>query len=465
MAKPRKCEDYTSIPDYNSYNAEYYCTRIDPSDKTKRCAYYSGQCVEVPKTCEQYTATTGNARYICENIRIYDSNDERDYSHKCVFEDNTCKTQQKTCAEGTRDNCNNIVISDKKRCLYYENDCIEFPKNCEDYEENDRILCELIEPFKSMYEKDEEYECVLEKDNKCTKKKIEEETEYCNYWGSDEELCELYPSSDPNLKTCIFVGSSCVERYKYCSEYKGSTGYDEKCTTITPFDPETGKKDKYSKCKIDSGKCVKEIKKCDEYTGYDQEECAKYHAEGENKHCVLIGNHCAEEFKSCEAYTQNNENICKNIILSDYSKKCVFKESKCVTTTKTCSEFDTSSFKNTYFGNYCTNTFVNDYQKKCNFRDETGSCVRDSLSCNEITFSNESEATEEKCNAIVVSSGGTCTLRRDKSGCRVMYDDDFEKEKEIEQGNQGGNNNNNDNSSGGKSYQIMFGLLVFLVLL
>lgn len=151
--------------------------------------------------------------------------------------------------------------------------------------------------------------------------------------------------------------------------------------------------------------------------------------------------------------------------MSDYSKKCVFKDSKCVTTTKTCSEFDTSSFKNTYFGNYCTNTFVNDYQKKCNFRDETGSCVRDSLSCNEITFSNESEATEEKCNAIVVSSGGTCTLRRDKSGCRVMYDNDFEKEKEIEQGNQGGNNNNNDNSSGGKSYQIMFGLLVFLVLL
>ena len=44
-----------------------------------------------------------------------------------------------------------------------------------------------------------------------------------------------------------------------------------------------------------------------------------------------------------------------------------------------------------------------------------------------------------------------------------MYDNDFEKEKEIEQGNQGGNNNN-DNNSGGKSYQIMFGLLVFLVL-
>ena len=55
MAKPRKCEDYTSIPDYNSYNAENYCTGIYPSDKTKRCAYYSGQCVEVPKTCEQNT--------------------------------------------------------------------------------------------------------------------------------------------------------------------------------------------------------------------------------------------------------------------------------------------------------------------------------------------------------------------------------------------------------------------------
>lgn len=472
VAKPRKCEDYTSIPGYYSLNAESFCTGIYPSDKTKRCAYYSGQCVEVPKTCEQYTETTGNARYICEKIRIYDSNDKRDYSHKCVFEDNTCKTKQKACAEGTSYTCNYIVISDKKRCLYDGNNCIEIPKNCEDYEGNDRIFCESIEPFKSMYEKDEEYECVLEKDNKCTKKKIEEETEYCDYGGSDEDLCELHPSSDPNLKTCIIVGYSCVERYKYCSEYKGSTNYE--CTSITPFDPETGKKDKYSKCKMDSGKCVKDTKKCTEYSGSDPNECSKYHAESENKHCVFKGDQCKEEYKSCESFTQNDQTGCENIFLSDYSKKCVFQAAsgsqaaKCVTTPKTCTEFVINDFKSSYSGNYCINHSLNDYKKKCSFSydnyNNIGTCSDHTNVCSEITFSNESEATEEKCNAIVVSSG-TCTLKRDKSGCRSLSEYELETEKEIEQGNKGGNNNNDNNNSGGKRYQIIFGLLVFLVLL
>jgi len=474
VAKPRTCEDYTSIPDYNSYNAESYCTRIYPSDKNKRCAYYSGQCVEVPKKCEQYTETTGNARYICEKIIIYDSNDDRDHSHKCVFEDNTCKTEQKTCDEGTVYDCNHIVVSDTNRCLYYENDCIEIPKKCEDYEGNDRIICELIKPFKSMYEEDEEYECVLEKDNKCTKKKKEEETKYCNYSGSDEELCELYPSSDPNLKTCIFVSFSCVERYKYCSEYKGSTSTSSQCTSITPFDPETGKKDKYSKCKMDSttdNKCVKETKKCNEYTGNDPGECTKYHAQSDNKQCVFKGNQCIEEYKSCEAFTENDQDGCQNIFLSDYSKKCVFhaasgsQAAKCVTTPKTCSEFVTTDFRTYYLGNYCINHSLNNYKKKCLFNYDyynRGSCSDNINSCNEITFSNESEATEEKCNAISTSSDPICTLKRDKSGCRLIYLYELEKEKEIEKGSQDGNN---DNNSGGKRYQIIFGLLVFLVFL
>ena len=470
VAKPRECEEYESIPGYNSLNAEDFCTQIYPSDKTKRCTYYSGQCVVVPKTCEQYTETTGNARYICEKIRIYNSNDDRDYSHKCVFEDNTCKTEQKTCDEGTSSDCNYIVVSDTKRCLYYKGDCIETPKKCEDYEGYDRLFCESIKPFKSMYEEDEEYECVLEKDNKCTKKKIEE---YCNYDGYDEELCEMHPSSDPNLKTCIIVGYSCVERYKYCSEYKESVDLYSHCTSITPFDPETGKKDKYSKCKMDSTtrKCVKETKKCNEYTGNDPGECTKYHAQSDNKQCVFKRNQCIEEYKSCEASTENDQDGCQNIFLSDYSKKCVFhaasgsQAAKCVTTPKTCSEFATTEFQTHYLGNYCINHSLNNYKKKCLFNYDYyngGSCSDNINSCNEITFSNESEATEEKCNAISTSSDPICTLKRDKSGCRLMYLYELEEEKEIEKGSQDGNN---DNNSGGKRYQIIFGLLVFLVFL
>ena len=108
-------------------------------------------------------------------------------------------------------------------------------------------------------------------------------------------------------------------------------------------------------------------------------------------------------------------------------------------------------------------------KKKCSFSydnyNNIGTCSDHTNVCSEITFSNESEATEEKCNSIVVSSGKTCTLKRDKSGCRELYEYEFETEKEIEQGNKGGNNNNDNNNSGGKRYQIIFGLLVFLVLL
>ena len=73
----------------------------------------------------------------------------------------------------------------------------------------------------------------------------------------------MHTPSDPNLKACILIDSRCSERYKYCSEYKGTNPAE--CTEIIPFDPETGKKDLYSRCKMDSGKCVKETRKCSQY--------------------------------------------------------------------------------------------------------------------------------------------------------------------------------------------------------
>ena len=462
--KPRKCDEYNIIPNY-SIDPQYYCQSIKPSDNDKRCLYYGSECLEIPIKCENYK---GNTEAVCEKITIYDTYGNVDYSHKCVYEDNSCKTKLRECSEETYQyNCNEMILSDKKRCLYFEGSCNEFYKNCEDYEGNDRIICEKIEPFKSMYEKDDDYECVLEKDNKCTKKKIEEETKYCDYYWSDEELCEMHTPSDSNLKACILIGSRCSERYKYCSEYKGTNPAE--CTTIIPFDPETGKKDLYSRCKMDSGKCVKETRKCSQYIGYDPAMSSKYYAEDENKKCVLKGNQCTEEYKTCETYTGGVRTTCESIKLTDYSKKCVFQEAsgsqsaKCLTKAKTCSQFDQD-----YLGNYCTSHFLNNYKKKCSFLSDsygstTGTCSDYTKICEEITFSNESEATEEKCNEIDVGSGRICTLKRDKTGCRSVYEYDLEEEKEFEkEKNQGGNNNEN---SGGKRYKIILGLLFSLLLL
>ena len=316
-------------------------------------------------------------------------------------------------------------------------------------------------------------------------KKIVKDTKYCNYYGNNEELCEMQTPSDPNLKACILINNICRERYKYCSDYKGSSS--EKCTEIIPFDPETGKKEYFSKCSWDNKICVKKPKLCYEYIGHDPAICAKYHAEDENKKCALKGNQCSEQYKICETYKGTDRNICEKIILSDFSKECVFQPrsgaqpSKCETKAKTCSQLNLD-----YLGNYCENHSLNNYKKKCSFNYNgfgiTGTCSVHTNSCDEITFANESEAAEEKCNEITVDQGYICTLRRDKTGCRNILKDELEEEKEIEQGKnqQGGNTDNSGNTgnidnsgntdnteenSAGKRYQTILGLLLFLLLL
>lgn len=201
--------------------------------------------------------------------------------------------------------------------------------------------------------------------------------------------------SDPVLKTCILIGSNCVERYKYWSEYKGTQ--KNECITIVPFDPETGKKDLYSECKLESRKCVKETKKCGDYTGYDPEECAKYYSSNVNKTCVLKGNTCTEDYKTCELYTGSSSYDCENINLKDYTKECKFQsgtgttESKWVTKPKTC-----SLYIHEYLGNFCINHSLNDYKRKCVFRgseynSDPNTCVEHTNSCDEVTFKSESK--------------------------------------------------------------------------
>ena len=287
-----------------------------------------------------------------------------------------------------------------------------------------------------MYEIDEGYECVLEKDKKCTKKK-KEEVKYCNYQGYEEETCAMFKTSNPDTKICTLKNTKCIEQYKYCSDYKGT--YGEVCRSINPYDSETNKIDPYSKCVfqvisyISGQKCIKKRKTCNDYYGYNYYErydpsfCSKLYAQDENKKCVLKGYICTKQYKTCETYTGNNQAECENIILSDYTKKCVFQDSRCQTKSKTCSEFSTD-----FLGNFCESRSLNDYKRKCIFQYSpkygAGTCSEYNFYCDEITFANENEASEEKCNAI-----GTlpCTLKRDKSGC--IYKAELEEEKRMEE--------------------------------
>ena len=434
----KECQDFDTsvIPE----SAHYICKSLTPSDKTKQCILTSDKrCVEVQKKCEQYTGSAGEE---CQLITPYLDNNKLDYYHICIYEGTSCKSQLITCESQTDSiNCDKMILSETKRCLYFNGKCQEFYKKCEDYKGTDGYICAKIIPFKSMNETDEGYECVLEKNNKCTKKK-KEEAKYCNYQGYNEEICAMLKPSDPDTKICSLISGRCVEQYKYCSDYKGI--YSEECQSIVPYDPETNKIDPYSKCdlwlivnyfgeiSVSERKCVKKGRRCSEYYGNDPSICSKYHAQDENKKCVLKGNICTEQYKTCETYTGNDINECQNIILSDYTKKCVFQDSRCQTKSKTCSEFN--KIITDFLGNICESRSLNDYKRKCLF--QSGSCLEHVNTCEEITFANENEASEEKCNAIWIYSYNDdeiCTLKRDKSGCRRISKSDLEEEKRMEE--------------------------------
>ena len=121
--------------------------------------------------CEEYTNNIAN---VCYQIKIYNSNGDRDFSRECVFDfdDNSCKSKLRNCKDEKDDEiCNKMVLSDDKRCLWDGDSCVEFYKDCENYKGDNRETCEKIQPFKSMYEIDDDYECVFENESGCMKKK------------------------------------------------------------------------------------------------------------------------------------------------------------------------------------------------------------------------------------------------------------------------------------------------------
>ena len=467
VSRKRSCKDdydSTIIQNlYYNYEKDDYCLHLTPSDNNNRCAYKSSNaCQEVPRSCEYYSSSSPIS---CESIVIYDEKGKRDYSHECETEGNSCQKKLVECEGASSSECNYIHLSDSKKCYYYNSKCIEIPKSCEAYEGNDRILCESIKPYKSGEEIDDDYHCVLEKDSKCTKKK-----KVCDYSGTSEVLCAKQTPSDPSVQVCVLTSPyNCVERYKYCSEYKGSSSSE--CIAINPYDPETDKVDPYYKCSYKSSKCVKESKKCSDYSGYDPKECSKLDAEDENKICVLKGASCTAQYKTCDSYKGSSSSDCEGIILSDYTKKCVFTaasgsvSAKCEQKDKVCSDFSTDL--NYYKPNYCLNHSLNSFKYQCNYDTYNYNCEYHENDCDEIKFDNESDATEEKCNELNDEDDElyTCTLKMDKTGCRKIYKSVLEEEKKAEEASNPQGGQSGSEKLGGKKYQMILGLLITLLFL
>ena len=72
-----------------------------------------------------------------------------------------------------------ILENNAKRCFYYNNNCIEEYKSCNDYKGNDKNICESILIFDYNNKIDVTKKCVY-KDNQCIK-----ESKLCSEFQND----------------------------------------------------------------------------------------------------------------------------------------------------------------------------------------------------------------------------------------------------------------------------------------
>lgn len=554
--KPRVCTDYKKRND----DADTLCTQLksekDSTNGKAHCILSGEDCKDVYSSCENYNLLVTNENDRDENeCKSIPTNDY----NKCTFENKQCKTEKKKCEEIIKDTvCTSHTLDDdKKKCIFKSNSCKEEFKNCDSYNgyhssdptNIEKNVCEAITP---LYDGElRKYKCVY-KDTDGTKtceKKLKECEEY---EGNDKDLCESLSTSDSNIYSCKLINNKCVTQYKncyiyseqikagkaesnkttcesilllstlyrcfykndkyceelpilcseaedqyscassrslnknkkcsfengkcvekydgedynYCTDYRGTD--KDICISIKPYGHDSYNIDYSSRCEYKNNECVRVSKKCEE--AKDENECGTTTPTDTNKNCVFTNNKCVEQYKTCNLYNgisgTIDEEVCESIILKGFNsneyltKKCKYTPSvgeakaTCTEETRECSDFKIEFYKN-----QCTSINPTDRTKKCMFSNNSCSAVL--RTCSEL--SNLSGATDEECGKTSTSPNKRCVAKGDRSGC-----EEVDKSNENENGN-GNENENGKNrtrkSYGGKKYinKIIFILLCLLV--
>ncbi len=128
------CIEKAVTCDYFSYSSS--CNSYNLGDK-KKCIFVSNVCEEQFKTCEIYDQEKEKTKDVCEKIiPYYTDRDEVDHYSKCVFDENkkTCERKKKDCSEITNINVctSHIIDNPNKMCVYENNKCKEEYKSCSD---------------------------------------------------------------------------------------------------------------------------------------------------------------------------------------------------------------------------------------------------------------------------------------------------------------------------------------------
>jgi len=272
----RNCTEYKG-------DDESICTSLRAKDPNKRCVFdatKSQKCYEEYKSCQIYNDTVPNkTRTACQNIKLLEPN------RKCVYieEEDKCEetlnyttceeyigTDKYTCesiiSPTTHSKCvleKDSICKEKERELlckeaFNEEDCIFYAKpsesgkrcvwsgscyevytRCEDFTENN--ITTTTCPNLYLYNGQRCYSDL----GRCRSiQKICSEARNAN----ECKLIAKTGVSDPDKKVCSYIGGYCVETFKYCSDYRGtsSTEYEK----ITPYDKSGNNTDPASQCKL-----------------------------------------------------------------------------------------------------------------------------------------------------------------------------------------------------------------------
>jgi hypothetical protein len=453
----RYCSEYNIYPTLTP--SDEICEQLKAKDTNKRCIYKDGVCKEEYKTCELYNEKEiDKSETACEDIQLQESNKECIYIPKedkcetraiyetcesytgsdkeicesilspttnfyCILEkDLTCKERPSLCKYATsKKDCIYYAKAsdDNKRCAYDDDTtpshtprCYEEYARCEDYHDQDEDECEEIRLYNGN-------SCVF-KDNRCQSK-----NKICSDALTEEEckLINVTGVADTDRMVCDYVqysgrSKSCVENYKYCSDYRGYTA--DICNNIKPYDESGNSLDKYFKCKIvDSNVGCEKVPIDCEDAGSNAILCAEYSTKIKDssvKYCAFYQNTCKTQFKTCEGvvnFSPDNTKCTDNIIENYITKVCEVNSSgKCVKKQNCVRAIDRDSYA----------YLCNSINTNCSYDDSMKVCYTDDKSCSRTKFYPGIEGTEEICNSIAVNEPYMiCSLKEDKSGCEKKY--------------------------------------------
>ena len=383
--KPRVCTDYKKRND----DADTLCTQLksekDSTNVNAHCILSGEECKDVYSSCESYNLLVTN-----ENDRDEDECKliPTDNFHKCTFENKQCKTEKKKCEEITEDTvCNSHTLDDaEKKCIFKSNSCQEEFKNCDTYKNHhssdptniEKNVCEAITP---SYNNDlTKYKCVY-KDTDGTKTCEQKLKECEEYEGNDKYLCESLSTPDSDIYSCKLINNKCVTQYKNCFQYSQqikdgkaasnkttcesiviSSSYyrcfytkDKYCEELKKLCSEAV--DEYScnyesrslntnkKCFFENGKCVEkydgeDYHYCSEYIGTDKDICMSIKPYYHDSYSIDYSSRCEYKNNECVRVSKKCEEAEDEITPTDTNKKCVFTNNKCVEQYKTCEVYN-----------------------------------------------------------------------------------------------------------------------------